>query len=99
MADAWDFDTLTFDNVTADYGRRRVLSRVAFGCVRGSITGLVGPNGAGKTTLLTIASTRGRASSGHVRYGAATVDAGMLVRARIGFLGHDPGLYPELTAR
>ena len=99
MADAWDFDELTFDDVTADYGRRRVLSRVAFRCTRGSITGLVGPNGAGKTTLLTMASTRGRPSSGCVRYGGATADAGAPVRARIGFLGHDPGLYPELTAR
>jgi heme exporter protein CcmB len=99
VADAWDFDTLTFEQVTADYGRRRVLSRVAFACARGSITGLVGPNGAGKTTLLTIASTRGRPSSGRMRYGEATIGAGALVRGRIGFLGHDPGLYPELTAR
>jgi heme exporter protein A len=34
-----------------------------------------------------------------VRYGDAVADAGAELRARIGVLGHDLFLYPELTAR
>ncbi len=100
MAEAWDFHTVTFDDVTFDYGRRRVLSRVSFTCERGTITGLLGPNGAGKTTLLGVAATRSRASRGGVRFGGVGGDdAPPALRARIGWLGHDPGLYPELSAR
>jgi heme ABC exporter ATP-binding subunit CcmA/heme exporter protein CcmB len=94
-----DFDRLAFDAVTVDYGRTRVLSRIAFTCTAGTITGLFGPNGAGKTTLLRLAAGRARASHGRVVYGdlgAGPVPA--FVRARIGWLGHDPALYPELSA-
>ena len=94
-----DFDRLAFDAVTVDYGRARVLSRIAFTCPAGTITGLFGPNGAGKTTLLRLAAGRARASQGRVVYGdlgAGPVPA--FVRGRIGWLGHDPALYPELSA-
>jgi heme exporter protein CcmB len=94
-----DFERVTFDGVTVDYGRRRVLSRVSFECRAGTITGLLGPNGAGKTTLLGVASTRVRASQGQVCFitsGSAVTGADL--RACVGWLGHDPGLYPELSA-
>ncbi|MEO5821020.1 MAG: ATP-binding cassette domain-containing protein [Vicinamibacteraceae bacterium] len=91
-----DLDRLAFDAVTVDYGRSRVLSRVSFACRAGSVTGLFGPNGAGKTTLLRLAAARARASRGRVVYGGGLSSAA--VRGRIGWLGHDPGLYPELTA-
>jgi heme exporter protein B len=93
---AGDLDRLAFDAVTVDYGRSRVLSRVSFACRAGSVTGLFGPNGAGKTTLLRLAAARARAARGRVVYGNGLPAAA--VRGRIGWLGHDPGLYPELTA-
>jgi heme ABC exporter ATP-binding subunit CcmA/heme exporter protein CcmB len=94
-----DPDRLAFDAVTVDYGRSRVLSRVSFACRAGSLTGIFGPNGAGKTTLLRLASGRARASHGRVVYGDGHgADASAAMRGRIGWLGHDPGLYPELTA-
>lgn len=99
MGDGPLFDRVAFDGVTLDYGRRRVLSRVTFACRAGTVTGLLGPNGAGKTTLMGVASTRVRPSAGHVRF--ETVDgtvAGAALRAGVGWLGHDPGLYPELSA-
>jgi heme exporter protein CcmB len=95
-----DFTQVSFDGVCYDYGRRRVLTRVSCRCEAGAITGLLGPNGAGKSTLLAIASTRSRASQGDVRYGTLrATQADWPLRAQIGWLGHDPGFYPELTAR
>jgi heme exporter protein B len=93
-----DPDRLAFDAVTVDYGRSRVLSRVSFACRAGSLTGIFGPNGAGKTTLLRLASGRARASRGRVVYGEGAGAPSAAMRGRIGWLGHDPGLYPELTA-
>ena len=95
-----DFDSIAFQGICYDYGRRRVLSRVSLSASAGTITGILGPNGAGKSTLLSIASTRARPSQGEVRYGALPSSTPQTaLRARIGWLGHDPGFYPELTAR
>jgi heme ABC exporter ATP-binding subunit CcmA len=97
---ATDFDSIAFQGICYDYGRRRVLSRVTLNAAAGTITGILGPNGAGKSTLLSIASTRARPSQGIVRYGALPESTPQTaLRARIGWLGHDPGFYPELTAR
>jgi ABC-type multidrug transport system ATPase subunit len=97
---SFDFDRLVVDDVSRNFGRRRALSRVSLTCLSGEIVGLLGPNGAGKSTLLAILSTLLAPSSGVVRYG--TVDAraaGSALRSRLGLLGHDLYLYPELTAR
>jgi ABC-type multidrug transport system ATPase subunit len=95
-----DFDTVTVDDVSRHFGRRRAVSRVSFVASQGAIVGLLGPNGAGKSTLLAMLATLLRPSAGIIRYG--TIDASnasSALRARIGVLGHDLFLYPELTAR
>jgi heme exporter protein A len=95
-----DFDRVTVDEVSRHFGRRRAVSRVSFVASSGAIVGLLGPNGAGKSTLLTMLATLLRPSSGSIRYGTLqTADAPPALRARIGVLGHDLFLYPELTAR
>lgn len=100
MISALDFDTLSVDNLSRHYGRRRALSRVTFTASRGTVTGLLGPNGAGKSTMLGVLATLQRATSGQVRYGSyAAAEHGAALRAAIGVLGHDLFLYPELTAR
>jgi len=82
------------------YGRRKALSQVNFTCEAGEIVGLLGPNGAGKSTLLNILATLIGPSRGQVLYGERTAaQGGAEIRARIGMLGHDLFLYPELTAR
>ena len=97
---SFDFDQLTFADVSRYFGRRRALSHVSFACGAGEIVGLLGPNGAGKSTLLTIAATSLAVSSGEVRYGTQTArQIGSALRGRIGMLAHDLQLYPELTAR
>ncbi len=89
------------DDVSRFFGRRRAVSHVTFQANRGEIVGLLGPNGAGKSTLLAMLATLLRPSAGRIVYDGQTYtaasDAGL--RARIGVLGHDLYLYPELTAR
>lgn len=65
----------------------------------GEVLGVAGPNGAGKTTLLSVVSTLTPPSAGSgtilgARLGTPEV---LAVRRRIGWSGHEPGLYPELT--
>ena len=96
----FDFDRLAVDDVSRHFGRRRALNRVTLDCHAGEIVGLLGPNGAGKSTLLSILSTLVAPSAGVVRYGDRTAhEAGPALRARLGLLGHDLYLYPELTAK
>ena len=96
----FDFDHLVVEDVSRNFGRRRALNRVNLTCRAGEIVGLLGPNGAGKSTLLAVLSTLLTASSGEIHYGSATSRAmGPELRARLGLLGHDLYLYPELTAR
>lgn len=62
----------------------------------GEVVSIFGPNGAGKTTFLRILATLLRPSEGDLRlFGLASTDA--RVRRRLGFLGHDSFLYPDLT--
>ncbi len=95
-----DFETLSVVDLARHYGRRKALSQVNFTCGAGDIIGLLGPNGAGKSTLLNILATLISPSRGRVEYGDRTAaEGGAEVRGRIGMLGHDLFLYPELTAR
>lgn len=94
-----DFTNLQFIDVSRTFGRRRALTRVSLEAEAGTITALLGHNGAGKSTLLSIAATLIEPTTGEVRYGGHTTSAGSVrLRARIGMLGHDLYLYPELTA-
>lgn len=100
MRAPFDFTTLTVTDVSRHFGRRKALNRVTFTCEAGHIIGLLGPNGAGKSTLLSILATLASPTLGVVRYGGTTArEAGPAIRARLGALGHDLYLYPELTAR
>jgi heme ABC exporter ATP-binding subunit CcmA len=94
-----DFTSLTFTDVSRSFGRRRALNRVSLRCEAGEIVALLGPNGAGKSTLLSITATLIEPTSGTVRYGTHSArDAGAGLRGRIGLLGHDLYIYPELSA-
>ncbi|HJR61969.1 MAG TPA: ABC transporter ATP-binding protein [Vicinamibacterales bacterium] len=94
-----DFRSLTFSGVSRNFGRRRALSSVSFSAQAGQVVALLGANGSGKSTLLSIAATLLDASSGEVRYGSVTArEGGPALRHRIGLLGHELYLYPELTA-
>ncbi len=61
---------------------------------------MIGPNGAGKTTLVRVLATLLRPDDGSlVLAGAPCPSQARRARAYIGYLGHDPLVYPDLTAR
>jgi heme ABC exporter ATP-binding subunit CcmA len=96
-----DFDRVAAVQVGRHYGRRRALNDISFSAGAGDIVGLLGPNGAGKSTLLAILATLLAPSTGRIEFGGEGGPSGhgAAVRARIGMLGHDLFLYPELSAR
>jgi len=58
---------IAFEDISAAYGKRTVLSGVGAAFAPGQVTGIVGPNGAGKTTLLRLALGWLKPSGGTVR--------------------------------
>ena len=94
---AVDFTSLTLIDITRNFGRRRALNCVSLQARAGEMVALLGPNGAGKSTLLSIVATLLAPTSGEVRYGDLSARARSALRRRIGLLGHDLYLYPELS--
>jgi heme exporter protein A len=81
------------------YGRHRALHEVSLAFAPGRVAAVLGPNGAGKSTLLGILSTLVQPTTGTVRWGDERLTRGTPLRSRIGYVGHEPGLYGELSAR
>jgi heme exporter protein A len=72
------------------YGDKRVLQGIEFDVPRDGFLIVTGPNGSGKTTLLRLCAGLAVPTAGELE---VTVP-----RGRIGFLGHEPLVYRELTA-
>jgi heme exporter protein A len=72
------------------YGAKRVLRGLDLDVARGDFMVVTGANGSGKTTLLRLVAGLAAPTGGEL-----TVDA---ERAELGFLGHEPLVYRELTA-
>ena len=72
------------------YGSRAVLRDVSFEVPAGGALVVTGPNGAGKTTLLRLLVGLASPTRGSLEVAAE--------RARVGFVGHEPLVYRELTA-
>src|SRR5688500_16686760 len=91
---------IELSGVTRSYGERVALDDVTLTLDAGRTLGGLGPNGAGKSTLLRILATLLRPQAGSVRVlGHDLPEDGHKVRGNVGFLGHDPLLYRELTGR
>jgi ABC-type multidrug transport system ATPase subunit len=71
------------------YGDRRVLAGIDLDLVEGGLLLVTGPNGSGKTTLLRVLARLAAPSAGELR---------LPPREAIGYLGHAPMVYRELTA-
>jgi heme exporter protein A len=81
-----------------EFGEVPVLRDVALELRRGETLVVLGPNGAGKTTLLRVLATLLRPTAGEV----SVLDCPLpreawRARGRIGYLGHEPLLYRDLS--
>lgn len=80
-------------------GRIIALDRVSFDVRPGEIYGLLGPNGAGKTTCLRLLSTVLRPTGGTAEVaGFDVATQPEQVRAHIGFMSNNTGIYDRMTA-
>ena len=67
--------------------------------LKSGVLGLIGHNGAGKTTLMQMIATLSRPSSGQILFqGQDIAKKPNVIRARLGFLPQDFGVYPNLSA-
>jgi heme exporter protein A len=82
------------------YGERVALQDLTLSLEEGRTLVVFGPNGAGKSTLLRVLATLLRPHAGTARVlGRELPGDGWAVRGRIGFVGHEPLLYRDLTGR
>ena len=75
--------------LSRSFGDKRVIDRLDLDVAAGDFLLLTGPNGSGKTTLLRLVAGLIAPTGGTLEVAAE--------RARIGFLGHEPLVYRELT--
>jgi heme exporter protein A len=91
---------LELDGLERRYGERVALSGVTVRLPAGATLAVFGANGAGKTTLLRVLAALLRPHSGTARVlGAELPREAWRVHGRVGYLGHDPLLYRDLTGR
>jgi heme exporter protein A len=91
---------LELDGLERRYGDRVALSGVSVRLAAGETVAVFGSNGAGKTTLLRVLATLLRPHAGVARVLGHELPAeAWKARGQVGYLGHDPLLYRELTGR
>jgi heme exporter protein A len=91
---------IALEGLERRYGERVALAGVTATLPTGSTLAVLGSNGAGKTTLLRVLCALLRPHGGTARVlGEALPERAWNVRGRVGYLGHDPLLYRDLTAR
>jgi heme exporter protein A len=81
---------LTTRRLGKRYGEKRVLRGLDLELPRGGFVVVTGPNGSGKTTLLRICAGLAQPTEGTIERG--------VTRGEVGYLGHEPLVYRELTA-
>ncbi len=86
-------------DISVRFGRVLVLTRVNLTILPGQVVGVIGPNGSGKSTLLRVLATLLPPSTGRALVLDAELGRDNLTstRRRLALLGHEPGLWGELT--
>jgi heme exporter protein A len=91
---------IELEGVERRYGERVALAGVSVSVPEGATLAVLGGNGAGKTTLLRVLAGLLRPHGGRAHVlGAALPDERWKLPARVGYVGHEPLLYRELSGR
>jgi heme exporter protein A len=91
---------IELDNLQRRYGERVALAGVSVRVEEGQTLAVLGGNGAGKTTLLRVLAGLLRPHGGTVRVLGAQLPAERWkLPAQVGYLGHEPLLYRDLSGR
>ena len=91
---------IALERLVKSFDVRPVLRGLSYTLPAGRTLVIFGPNGAGKTTLLRTLATLARPTAGRALVAGLDVvaDAGE-ARRIVGYVGHQPHAYEELTAR
>ncbi|WP_421790130.1 ABC transporter ATP-binding protein [Hyphobacterium sp.] len=91
---------LEIKNLSKTYGNGvRALDNVSLNIPKG-MYGLLGPNGAGKSTLMRTIATLQNADQGSIDFnGIDVLKEPAKLRAQLGYLPQDFGVYPRMSAR
>ena len=93
-------EAVRLEGLVRYYGDRVALDGLDLSLTEGETLAVLGPNGSGKSTLLRILATLLRPRGGEVSVlGCQLPDEAWKARGRIGYLGHEPLLYRDLTGR
>jgi heme exporter protein A len=93
-------DAIALEGLERRFGDRPVLRGITLRVAEGQTLAVFGSNGAGKTTLLRVLATLLRPHAGSAQVlGAALPDEAWKARGRVGLLGHESLLYPDLSVR
>ncbi len=91
---------IELDGLERRYGERVALAGVTLSVPAGATLALLGGNGAGKTTLLRVLAGLLRPHGGRALVlGATLPQERWKLPGRVGYLGHEPLLYRELSGR
>ena len=91
---------IELEHLERRFGERVALAGVSVSVPAGATLAVLGGNGAGKTTLLRVLAGLLRPHGGRARVlGAALPDERWKLPAGVGYVGHEPLLYRELSGR
>ncbi|MGH2982857.1 MAG: ATP-binding cassette domain-containing protein, partial [Solirubrobacterales bacterium] len=91
---------IELEGMRRDFGERRGLAELSLRLERGQSLAVLGANGSGKTTLLRVLAGLLRPSAGRAAVlGCSLPRETWRLRGRVGYLGHQPLLYRDLSGR
>lgn len=91
---------IELEGLRRDFGERPGLPELSLRLERGQSLAVLGPNGSGKTTLLRVLAGLLRPNAGKATVlGCSLPRETWRLRGRVGYLGHQPLLYRDLSGR
>ena len=91
---------LKCENLTKQFGKKRILNNVSFEMYEGDILAFIGPNGAGKTTTIKLILGLQSITAGTVKINGYDVEKNFTKAIKkVGAIVENPDLYMNLTGR